>query len=790
MRTIDVRFHALLGASLAALITATPVYAQDTAVAAAVTASESEIIVLGSAINYNSNVTTDAMIQLQTPLTSPLSMIKNLPGVSVSEGDAFGFDDWSTTVAVRGFQTNLDQQQIGMTIDGLPNGGSNYGGGSKANRFIDSMDIGRVEVSQGTADIGSLSNEALGGTIDFTTSDPLMDQRLRGSFSAGQFEALRFYARYDTGDLGGVSAWISGSHQEATDWIGGSASNRRDHVSAKFVTEGVVKITGYASYDDTLENNYDNVYSAAQFAAWPHTDGLTSEWTGIPFIDQVYRPAWGTLRQNGLAYLKADAKLADGIELNAAIYYHGMGGRGDWAPPYIVDVTNDGAGKPQSELLGGHVDGGAPIGQIFFVDANGVALAPAANCDASFTFPYGGTTNGAYDPACYQAGAIAVQSYRHTHYRKQRYGGTADLSWEADLGAIESKLRGGIWYEDGKRKEWRDWHKITDTSVGVAYEPTPYWTQYSREYPQSTFKWYLQETASLGPVTATIGIKQFSNRIERNDLFGDSDYAKISSTSKVLLSGGITVEPANGLELFAGYAENFKALTDSILETTDADISKLDPETAENIELGARYHNGMFTGSATYFSSKFNNRVIFVSTSTGAGPDYLFEGSGGYFNAGGIDSDGFELLASIEPVDGLRLYGSFTHINATYKGTGDPAIDLEQGITPGNDVTGIPKNMFALSADWNSGPFRAGLSGKYTGKRAVNLSNSWIADSNFVADAYIGIRGSAINPSLAGVDLSLVVNNLFDESYIGGISGNYGWIGAPRTAVATLTVDF
>ena len=787
MRFVSTKFRVLAGVGITALAVSSPALAQD---AAADTPAGGEIVVTGLATTYNNTAASEPMMLQQTPLTSPLSMVDNLPGVSVNEGDTFGFDDWSTTVAVRGFQTNLSEQQVGITIDGLPNGGSNYGGGSKANRYIDTMNIGTVEVSQGTADIGSLSNEALGGTLNFTTNDPTMDRRMRFSASLGQFEAQRFYARYDTGDLGGIRAWVSATHQEATDWVNGSAANRRDHFAFKFKTDGAVRLTGYAAYDDTLENNYDNVYSAAQFEMAPHTDGLTAEWTGIPYIDQVYRKAWATLRQNGFGYLKAEAEPIEGLSINASIYGHKMGGRGDWAPPYIVNVTDDGAGNPESELTSGPVEGGAPLGQLFFVDANGVALSPIPGCVSTLTFPYGGTSNPSYDPSCYAPGAVAVQSYRHTHYRKERYGVTADVNWEADLGAIENQLRGGIWYEDGSRTEWRDWHKIIDTRAGVDYANPAYWTQYNRKYPQSTFKWYLQEQVTLGPVKANFGIKQFSNKLKREDLFGQSSDASIDSTSKLLLSGGVQIEPMNGLQLFAGYAENFKALSDSILEQTSADFSNLEPETAENIEAGIRYNSRIFQASATYFHSKFDNRIIFVSTSTGAGPDYLFEGSGGYFNAGGIDSDGFELLANVTPLPGVNLFGSYTHINATYRGTGDSNIDEEQGITPGNRVTGIPRDMFALSASWENGPFRAGLSGKYTGDRAVNLSNSWIASGYFNADAFVGVRGEAISDMLKALDLSLVVNNLFDESYIGGISSDAAWIGAPRTVVFTLTADF
>src|SRR5690606_9292789 len=120
--------------------------------------------------------------------------------------------------------------------------------------------------------------------------------------------------------------------------------------------------------------NYEQLYDAASFLLNPKSDTLTDEWSGIPRIDQMYRRGWSTLRKNFFTYLKADVELGNGINLKVGGYYHRNSGRGDWLPPYIVDVKNDGAGQPQSELSGASYDGGAPVGRIYFVDANGVAL--------------------------------------------------------------------------------------------------------------------------------------------------------------------------------------------------------------------------------------------------------------------------------------------------------------------------------------------------------------------------------------------------------------------------------
>ncbi len=121
-----------------------------------------EVTVIGRSVSYANNATDEPMLKQQTSLTSVLAAVDNLPGVLINEGDTFGSDDWSTSISIRGFQVDLSQQQIGITVDGIANGNSNYGGGAKANRYIDTENLRAVEVSQGTADVASRSNEALG----------------------------------------------------------------------------------------------------------------------------------------------------------------------------------------------------------------------------------------------------------------------------------------------------------------------------------------------------------------------------------------------------------------------------------------------------------------------------------------------------------------------------------------------------------------------------------------------------------------------------------------------------
>ncbi|MFT7260877.1 MAG: iron complex outermembrane receptor protein, partial [Glaciecola sp.] len=163
-------------------------------------ASIEKIQVIGKSVSYANNETTESMLKQQSNLTSVLASIDNLPGVLINEGDTFGSDDWSTTISIRGFQVSLDEQQIGITVDGIANGNSNYGGGAKANRYIDTENLSLVEVSQGTADIASRSNEALGGTLNFTTINPTQEEGFLTSLSFGDFEAQKYFLRYNTGE--------------------------------------------------------------------------------------------------------------------------------------------------------------------------------------------------------------------------------------------------------------------------------------------------------------------------------------------------------------------------------------------------------------------------------------------------------------------------------------------------------------------------------------------------------------------------------------------------------------
>lgn len=736
-----------------------------------------EIAVVAKTVTYANTQVTKAMMDQQSPASSILSVLDNMPGVNIGEGDVFGSDDWSTSVSMRGFSLNLDEQTIGITVDGLPNGNSNYGGGSKANRFLDPENTLTVDVAQGTADIASPSNEALGGTLNFVSDDPLDEARARGAVTYGQHNAHKIYVRYDTGEIAPETfAYFSYSNQRNDRWIGdGGGWSNRDHAELKVKSRiADVNLTGRISFDNSHEDNYNGI-SLGQFAITPDWDLLTTQWTGVPYKDQQFVEGWSTLRTNWLAYVKADFDIGP---TNVAItpYYHRNKGRGDWIPPYLVSLINDGttnAGSRDLHVGPNTIFGGTQTGIYQYVDASGNPLTPIAGCTAAL---------GDFDPACYAAGAQPVMSYRHTHYWKERKGITLDTN--TTIESTGTDIRIGLWWEDYQRKEHRDWHEVIDASVSMDFNEQAYWRQYDREFPVDTLMLYGEVTQRFGDFTIRGGLKKFYVDLERVDNFmGGAVTGELDSDSDLLLSGGIVYEPIMGLELFAGYSENFAAIKDGVLEVDASALDVIEPETAENIDVGIRYSDDMFSVSLAYYDIKFDNRITFLAPGTsGTDIDYLIGTNGTYVNVGGIKSDGFEFGGSVRFMDNWSLYLSYTNNNSEY--VGDSAAT---GIPAGNKVAGAPEDMYVVSVDYDNEGMRAGVSMKHVGSRFGDFANADLLPGYTVFDAYIGYSGDLDGHAY---DFSVNANNFTDERYLGGgVEGSY-FLGGGQTITATLRVDF
>ncbi len=769
--------------ALSALAWASSAHAADDAAADAGADGSADIIVTATRTTYATSDVTPVMIERVAPIASVNTAINELPGVLVTEADAFGSADWATNITIRGFSTN--DGHIGTTIDGMPNGGSGYGGGSKANRYLDVQNLKTISVSQGTADISSRTNESLGGTLDYQTTNPEQDRRYRFTVAGGDFGGRKLYARIDTGEIApGTYAWISASTSRVKDWVAQSDTTSRDHLAAKLTSDlGKVDLTGYVSFDDANEGEYGSV-SLANFRQNPDFDGLTANWTGTPYLDQNFRSGSRALRKNLFGYLRAKADLGE-VKLVASAYGHTMRGRGDWLPPYLVDVTDDGAGNPNSEFdRSGTVYGGSPLGKIYYALPNGATAPLNASCTGSAGIP------AEYDPSCYPTDAAPVMSYRHTHYKNRRLGAVLDANWEHDFGSVQNLLRAGVWYENGKSNVVRDWHKVTDARSSYQFDHVPYYAQYDRDYGVNEFVYYVDNSVTLGDLTVRGGLKQYHLDQDRNGVVGDALSTRMKYHSDVLFSAGLNYRPTRELEVFAGYSQNFAALGRSLLDEDESVRREIRPETADSIEAGLRYTSNRVNASITVYDIKFDNRVVFVPSNFVTGIDYLSEVDGVYLNVGGVKSRGVEAALAYRITPQLSVSTSYSYNRAKYLGTGDAARDEALEIVPGAQVFNTPKSMWVGSVDYSGDLFRAGVSTKYVSSRFIDRQGKDPSGSFWLTNAYVGVNVGEIAPALKGMDFAVTVNNLTNKRYLAGADGGSAFLGAPRTVMAALTLDF
>ena len=781
--------------------------AQSAAPAAADAATKMDAFVVQSVAAATANTLADKQqITLQPAAASVINVIKFLPGVSLSQGDAIGGDDWSTRINIRGFT----EGQLGFTVDGVTTGYTSYGGGAKPNRYIDIENLASVVVSQGAAEISSASTQALGGTLAYFTDVPRESFTVLTKLTGGSFDTQRAFVRLDTGKFGGntSSAFLSFSTQQYDNWVrdyvgGDKALSKRLHADAKSVTHmGNLKVTAYAGIDNVNpEINFQGV-SLQQFAQDPHNDRLTFRFTGKPNPDQNYAPTWTTIRTNTLGYLKFESPVSDALNVSFQPYWAHQQGKGQFLPPYQVRRF-DLAGNPSRES--NYVPASrAASALVFFADGSGNDIAPAnPTTGAAAADPFNIATY-TWLTSAQQTAAKPLSSARFSRYLNNRYGDNLGLTLKAGGG---HELHFGMWNELQERERYRSWHAVIDPTQSSAFNDGAYLKSFHWNYRTTNHMFYAEDKFTMDKLTVNAGVKYFSIEFKGTQSLLQSDgttYSKtIQSNSKALPSVGAIYKLDAASELFASYTQNFSALKDTLftdnVTATGTDYSRVKPEYADNFDVGYRYAGRNVGLSATVYHITYTNKIVNLSGT--AAKDYTNTGAGSVLvNVGGLESYGTELAANYRLGGGFSLLGTFSSNRATYtENTPDGTI------LKGKRVVDTPDLIASYGLLYNRDGFSAGLVGKSTGKLYGSYSNDNYAKAYSVFDFNLGYtRTFPGRDFIRSIGFDLNVANVADKSYLGAVSTNdQGYvksdatgttmlynIGAPRTVSFSVSLGF
>ncbi len=235
--------------------------------------------------------------------------------------------------------------------------------------------------------------------------------------------------------------------------------------------------------------------------------------------------------------------------------------------------------------------------------------------------------------------------------------------------------------------------------------------------------------------------------------------------------GGVNYLFDNGVTPYFSYSESFEP-NSQVGESGNI----FAPSKGKQYEAGVKYVPSdrpiVLTG-AVYQLTKTNNLM--------ADPN----GSIWSVEGGEIRSRGVEIEAKAALSASVNVVGSYTYTDAEY--TTDTNYK-------GNTPAQVPKHMASLWGDYTL--YDGALSGltlgtgvRYTSSSDGDPANSFKVGSYTLVDALV--RYDLARVGMAGSNVALHVNNLFDREYVASCFNTYGcfW-GAERQVVATATFRF
>ena len=751
-----------------ALLLSTAALAQESSAAAD---DNAEIIVTGRGETRQVQQISQADIAPLAAGTTALKALEKLPSVNFQSADAFGAYEWSQRITVRGF----DQSRLGFTLDGLPLGNQNYGNvnGLHTNRAISPENVGTIRLTQGAGSLGTQATNNLGGTIELASRNPSVEFGVDGNFTYGSDNTIRGFARVDTG--GNTARGFLSYGYLTTDKWKGFGAQRQHVVNAKGVVDvGAAKITGYVSFSDRREQDYqdlnlemiqrlganvDNIANNYALAVLLADIGANRGETGATklnpsagtvypapykFVDDVYYDASG-LRKDYVGYVGVDVPLEAKGNIALKGYFHNNDGQGTWFTPYVPSPT------------------GVPI------------------------------------------------SVRTTEYTIRRKGVFGNYSNDFGFG----QLAFGGWYERNDFRQARRFYALTSRTApgrsALKFQTDPFFTQWDFNYTTDIFQYFVQDKINLGALTIDLGWKGFSVKNSATPIVQAGRAAgTINAEDWFMPSVGVNFELNNMAELYASFSQSkaayVSAFTAGPFSTTQAGFNvirgTLKPEESDTYEIGARFKSGGFNGSIGAYLVNFSNRLLGVSSGPGiVGSPVVLQ------NVGGVRSAGVEVAGNYRIAGGFGLFASYSYNDATYRNNVFNGAGALVAAIKGKTITDAPKHLLKVDASYDSDSFFGRVGVNYMSKRYFTYTNALSGTAIAPADSLGFVKGRALVDASLGyrfnlgflhkAELQLNATNLFDKAYISTIGSNgFGNIGdnqtllngAPRQIFATLKV--
>ncbi|MBO1324957.1 TonB-dependent receptor [Acetobacter sp. TBRC 12305] len=717
------------------------------------------------------------LIAKSVPGSNPLKVLAQMPGVMFQSDDPLGLDTWSNQFYMHGFF----QDQIGMTLDGIPLGDQEFHSMNGLNSVaaITSENVSRMDatMSAGAEDTASTSN--LGGAVAFHSSDPSHKMGAKIVQTFGSNDMFHTYFRGDSGDLNAAGSrfYVSYARNDTHKWKGGG-NQFSQQVNAKFVQPvgESSSISAYFDWSDIELYNYqdmsfdmlknggydiDNFIGTRNAYAKAYRSALSANALpggSLPAGYEKMSDPWdasyydgGTLSRDYLGGMNFHFLLTNRLSWDSVVYGHGQYMRGTWASPYMASPN------------------GAPL--------------------------------------------IDQMTLQHS----QRGGFTTALHYDIAHNHIST----GIWYEGLHASVGRAAFQEPLLGEGAPVNslgslPAPFATLWGEQINSNSLTGFAEDTYSPLPNLALhFGFRSLLQTARAGDTQNLESYTGTSA----LASGSITTAKAflphisadwhflKHHELFFDITENVKsyplaaykqgASPFALSQSTFNLLQKqggLKPETDWNYAVGYRFSDTFAQASIYAYHTNFKNRLQQITSGTIVNPISTVA------NVGGVTMNGVDAGLTLTPIRGLSIYNSISYNHATYDNNlSEPGVVYQ---LKGQQIVSYPRLMYKNSLSYTWRDFDAHFDTSYVGTRNFSYTGDMKVPHYWVeslgARYHFGKTIQKVSP-LKDLTFEFNVYNLTNVKYISTMgenglpmTGDYQsfLVGAPRQYFGTIRAGF
>lgn len=665
-----------------------------------------------------------------------------VPGLSYIEG---GAQD-QQTISIRGISTGSGQNPtVGITVDGIPYGGSTSFDGGNGVPDIDPNDLDRIEVLRGPQ--GTLyGSNSMGGLINFVTKDPSTSgfsghvaaglgavyngakpgYNLRGAANIPVNDALALrasiFTRQDSGYVDNPVVGINGINEHHA--YGG-------RLAAKWNLSDNITWKVSALYQRLKADGSDDINIGPGYAA-----------LGLSGLQQNYPPGFGGFRGVG-GYIRTDQAYSSDLrirfgdmELTSLTGYNIHKYRDSWDYTYAIGGTD-----------------------------------PASLTEMNFGVPYAPVTDDSPTKKVSQELRLSGTFFRNLDwliggfYTHEHNDSFEQIFAENAAGALT-----GLWWTNINTSAYEEYATFADATYHFTDQfDVQLGGRESRSIPKSL------PGAATGQFNVIFGLPYENHYLEQ-----DADARKFT----YLITPRFKISP--DLMIYARVATGFRpGFSNGNLARVNHLPPQVDPDTTTNYELGLKgdfIDHKLFVDASVFY-------IDWSGIQFGAVSNRIFY----HANAGSAKSEGVELSITAHPIQGLTVAGWISYDDAVL--TQDiPAVD---GYGPSGTPLPYSSRWSGYISAQQNFPIADAVIGdiggelSLVGDRKGNFTSSQSSPrQDYPAYAQANLRAGVLYKSWTA---NLYVNNVGDRRGLvgGGVFPSVGFeYITPRTVGLNVSREF